>query len=586
MFDFTFLRDKSIDIRLSDGSPVNTADFEITKTINDNRLRVSVKNVSGSPRRIKEIALFAGKADIPAVTEFYGEGYHMLSQYRGNMLKSEVIGAYGDDKSFFHLPDNPFDRDLHVVYYLLHLNLNNEHLLLSFTSCHKFLGKFRFAQNYLEIVMDCENLVLNPGQAWDLEELAVFGGKNPAELFDRLAAAINRNHPPLKPVSAKIPTGWCSYYCVGQMNPQELYKNASAMAQRIPELEMIQIDAGLNTLDGDWMNWRFEDDLAAACKKVREAGVDAGGYCSPFIVDQNSRLCAEHKDWLIRDEDGNPTNRLCHKKDWYILDGTHPQARSYLKKIMRYMHDECGLRYFKLDFLSYGALSAGIHYDETKTSVEAFRMGMTAMLEEIANDSFVLACNAPFWPCLGLAHASRTTNDIFRDWKHVRGNALEQFYRNWQHQKLWINDPDCVVLEKLDIIRLKDGLPSKRPCTLTDDEFEFHKAFAVACGGMILSGDLLYEISGQNIDILKKMMEAMGEAALFDSTEFKIGRFKTKNLICLFNWDDIPQKYSVSLNAAGRQTVYDFWTNQTIGVFENIAVVEIPAHCGKVLAYK
>ncbi|MCL2879888.1 MAG: alpha-galactosidase, partial [Treponema sp.] len=559
MFDFSFFSDKPVHIRLSDGTVPGDGDFQIIKTGDNGKLRVSVKNVSGKPVCIKEIALCAGHADIPVDTEFYGEGYHMLSQYRGNMKTVQVIGMYGNDKDFFHLPDNPHDKDLHITYYLLDLEWKNQppeqnpppginplpgnctqsatpHTLLAFTSCYKFLGKFRFGVNCLEAVMDTEDLSLYPGQSWDMEELAVFTGADPHELYDALAAAINQNHPPM--ISAKIPTGWCSYYCVGSMSPQEIYKNAGAMAERIPELEMIQIDAGLNPCDGDWLTWRFDDDLKTACEKVRAKGVAAGGYCSPFLVDFKSKLFAEHRDWLIQDEEGNPTNRRSHKKDWCILDGTHPQARAFLKKIMRYMHDECGLRYFKLDFLAYGALPAGKHYDETKTSVEAFRMGMAAMLEEIAHDSFVLACNAPFWPCLGLAHANRSTNDIFRDWKHVGGNALEQFYRNWQHRKLWINDPDCILLEKLELVRMKNGAPSPRPSLLSDDEFEFHKAFAVASGGMILSGDLLYEISDRNIDTLKKMMSVMGEAAAFDSTLFEIGRFKTKNLICLFNWQD------------------------------------------------
>lgn len=247
------------------------------------------------------------------------------------------------------------------------------------------------------------------------------------------------------------------------------------------------------------------------------------------------------------------------------------------------MHDCCGLRYFKLDFLSYGALPAGVHYDNGKTSVEAFRMAMTAMIEEIADDSFILACNAPFWPCLGLAHANRTTNDIFRDWKHVRGNALEQFYRNWQHRKLWINDPDCVLLDKLDIVRLKDNAPVVRPCTLTIDEFEFHKAFIIACGGMVLSGDLLYEISGKNIDVLKKMMNAAGEAAVFDSRKFEIGRFRTKNLVCLFNWDDSEKMLAVPIN--GRQKITDFWTDVVLGEFSGKIEIRLAPHAGRVLKY-
>jgi len=575
-----------LEIRLTSGQPAACSDFAVTKiySAKGDRLRVNIKNISGKPQRINEIALIAGEAPIPADTTYYGEGYHMLCQYRGDMQNTEIIGAYGSDKKFFSLPDSPYDKDLQVAYYLLELTFaQGGHALLAFASCHKFLGKFRFGTGYIEAVMDAEDLLLQPGEAWDMEELVVFSGEKSSLLYDALANAINQNHLPMKYHEAgKIHTGWCSYYCVGIFEPEALYQNAEAMAKRIPELEMIQIDAGLNAKNGDWDCWKFDDDLAAACKKVREKGVIAGGYYSPFIVDKDSNLAKNHPDWLVKDEEGNPTNRRCYKKDWFILDGSHPEARQSLKKLIRYMYDECGLRYFKLDFLSYGALPAGRRYDETKTSIEAYRMGMKAMLEEVGDDSFVLACNAAFWPTLGLAHGNRSTNDIFRAWKQVRGNALEQFYRNWQHQKLWINDPDVIVLEKLDITRRGTaGSPSLRPSILTDDEFEFHKAFAIACGGMILSGDLLHQISDSNIEVLKKMMAVMGEAAVFDSTEFEIGRFATKDLLCLFNWQDEPKTLHVTLDKPA--CICDFWTGECLGHHVSSMEILLAAHGGRVL---
>ena len=586
MINSSYYHNKPCEIRLSDGSLGSSTDFLVTRLYptSGDKLRVNIKNISPEPKRIKEIAVVCGKADIPEDTKFYGEGYHMLTQYRGDMKNTERIGAYGTDKKFFSLPDNPHDKDLTLVYGLLELTFaTGGHTLFAFSSCHKFLGKFRFGTDYVEAVMDAEDLVLQPGEAWDMEELVIFSGNKSPKLYDELAKAINQNHPPMKyHIPGKIPTGWCSYYCVGIFEPEALYQNAEAMAKRIPELEMIQIDAGLNKKDGDWDRWRFDDDLAAACKKVRDKGVIAGGYYSPFIVDNDSETAKNHPDWLVKDESGQPTNRCSYKKSWFILDGSHPEARQHLKKLIRYMYDECGLRYYKLDFLSYGALPAGKRYDETKTSIEAYRMGIKAMLEEVGDDSFVLACNAPFWPTLGLAHGNRSTNDIFRAWKQVRGNALEQFYRNWQHQKLWVNDPDVVVLEKLDITRRgTGGSPNLRPSTLTDAEFEFHKAFAIACGGMILSGDLLHEISDKNIEILKKMIGAMGEAAVFDSTDFEIGRFETKDLICLFNWQDEPKTLSVPLE--GKYTISDFWTGEQLGIYENKLEIEMAVHGGRVL---
>ncbi|MCL2527133.1 MAG: alpha-galactosidase [Defluviitaleaceae bacterium] len=567
-----------INIRLTSGQAPGNNDFKVYKHICGNGMRVSIKNISGTAQRIKEVALFAG--DIPLrQAKVYGEGYHMLCQYRGNMSELEIVGAYGSDKSFFHLPDNPHDSTHNIVYYLLQLSQDKEHSLIAFASCHKFLGKFRFSPGYLEAVVDCEDILLQPGATWDMEELFVITGNEPSLLYKKLGAAINANHPPMKSSWNKIPTGWCSYYCVGTFAPEEIYKNAEAMAARIPQLEMIQIDAGLNTKNGDWNQWKFDDDLAAACRKVREKGVDVGGYYSPFVVDNDSLLAKNHPDWLVQDEDGKPTNRLCHKESWYILDGSHPEARANLKKLIRYMYDQCGLRYFKLDFLSYGALPAGCHYDETVTSVEAFRMGMKAILEEVGDDSFVLACNAPFWPVLGLCHGNRTTNDIFRAWKQVGGNALEQFYRNWQHLSLWINDPDVIVLEKQELIRTKNGQPSPRPSTLTDAEFEFHKAFAIACGGMILSGDLLYEISDANIETLKKMIGAMGEAAVFDDDTFEVGR--ARDLICLFNWDTSPKVIKALIH--DKAMVSDFFTDEALGTFEESINISLPPHGGKVL---
>lgn len=586
MINASFLEGKPVHVRLTDGALAGSDDVLITSVCSGGGLRVNIKNVSEKCLRVSEIALFAGEVDLPKETKFYGEGYHMLSQYRGDMENLEVIGAYGDDKSFFHLPDNRYDQDCHIAYYLLEFISGQERCLLAFSSCHKFLSKFRFKENYLECVLDAEGLCLHPGEAWDMEELVVYAGADFAALYRHLAASIARNHPllPLPPGIDPIPTGWCSYYCVGILSPEALYQNAEAMARRVPELSMIQIDAGLNPTDGDWLLPAFEDDLAAACEKVRSYGVKAGGYCSPFIVNMDSRLYAEHPEWLVRDEAGNPTSRRSHRPDWCILDGTHPGARAYLKRIARYLHDSCGLRYVKLDFLSYGALPAGRRYDETKTSVEAYRMGMRAILEEIGGDTFVLACNAPFWPTLGLAHGNRSTNDIFRDWKHVSGNALEQFYRNWQHQRLWANDPDCVLLEKLDIIRRKGGQPVVRPCTLTDDEFEFHKAFGVASGGMLLSGDLLEAITDRSIDALKRMMAARGEAAVFDDDTFEVGRFATKKLICLFNWADVEKSFMVRVDGTGR--LEDFWTDAELGVYDGGFSIRLPAHGGRVLRMK
>jgi len=301
-------------------------------------------------------------------------------------------------------------------------------------------------------------------------------------------------------------------------------------------------------------------------------------YQIPDYVD--SELAKNHPEWMVQ-ENGKPTSDYSHNPNWYILDGSHPGAVEYLRKIIRWMRDDCGLRYFKLDFLAYGALPVGERYDKNMSAVESYRAGMRAMIEEAGEDSFILACNSPFWPTLGLCHGQRVTNDILRQWKLVSGNARELFYRNWQHQNLWINDPDCVVLERIDITRSNGRV---RECTLTDAEFEFHKAFALCCGGMILSGDLLDSISEKSVDILKRLTDNMGEAAFFDSDDFTVGRFKEKPFICLFNWSG--EEREVSANIPGKKSAYDFFTDEYIAEFTDTITLTLPPHGARSLFIK
>ena len=60
-------------------------------------------------------------------------------------------------------------------------------------------------------------------------------------------------------------------------------------------------------------------------------------------------------------------------------------------------------------------------------------------------------------------------------------------------------------------------------CDLTDDEIEYHKAYIVASGGVVTSGDKLDDISEKNLDVLRRMMAAAGDAAVYDDDSFEIG---------------------------------------------------------------
>jgi len=580
-------------VRLSDCTNASDHDVVVEKTWTNRLLKTTVTNRSARPQRIKEVVLFSGDTPYDPETPFYGEGYQMLTQYGGTLSSPYHIGAYGTDWDFFRLPRTQFHENVWSVYNLLLLSPEKQgHQLLAFTSCRRFSGEIRFRGAYIEVVMDTEDLTLEPGGSWELEEFVFASGPDHSELLAELAGHLNRNHPRM--LYPEIPTGWFSYYCLRPMTANGFYENARAMKQRIPELKRIQIDGGYAVANGDFLipNPRLGADVRTISDGIRKSGMEAAGYLSPFIVEPGSRLRQEHPDWLVKDEEGNPYNGIGQKKkvpekQWYMLDGTHPEALDYLRSVVRTMHDEWGWRYFKMDFLQYGALP-GVRYDKNATRIEAFRRGIKAIADEVGHDSFLLGCNAPFWPLLGLAHGNRITNDIARDWKHVGGNAREQFPRNWQNDTLWYNDPDVIVLERVTFkSQTISGEIIEKTSVITDQEFEFHKAVILAAGGMIMSGDLIPSMSEKNIHVLKKLLPPTGKAAVFDDNSYTVGRIDLvdKQVICVFNFADEPQNFEFPLH--GSRRLYDFWTDEEFGEYKDtVQVPGLDGHCAKVLYYK
>jgi alpha-galactosidase len=267
-----------------------------------------------------------------------------------------------------------------------------------------------------------------------------------------------------------------------------------------------------------------------------------------------------------------------------MLDGTHPQVQAHLEEIFHSMRREWNCHYFKLDALMWGALHGGYHHNHSATRVEAYRRGMEAILRGAGSDSFILGCNAPVWPSLGLVHGMRISGDIARSWEVISSVARECFLRNWQHKRLWINDPDCVVLEnKPSSLIAPDGTKKTRP-PATPDEFLFHATAIYASGGMILAGDKMDSLPPEKQELLGKLLPPTGIAARFDDVTCQIGRiqFPDHLKLCLFNWNDEPYNFVVELS--GTYHISDYWTDEKLSPRNGqLHIAGVPAHSARLL---
>jgi alpha-galactosidase len=568
------IRDSAGHAILTDGSDPAKAGVKVIQQWDGNILRSKLVNTGKQAVQIKEVILFAGEHGLPGTTPFYAEGFQMLAQNGGTLGQPEDWGSFSD-YGHYKLPEPAGYRS---VYGMLVLHPTNEPaLLLGFTSCHRFVGRFDLAADRLRVVQDAENLQLAPDQTWQLEEFMVATNASTDELETELVGAIEENHP--HPLFRPEPTGWCSwYYYYERVTAQDIYTNLDFIAADLPSLKFIQIDDGYQPWMGDWLEPgnSFGGNVREVIKRIRQRDFEPAIWLAPFVASPESKLFHDHPDWFVQDSSGKPLRSDTvsfggwRQGPWYCLDGTNPGAQKYLEQVFRTMRKNWGCTYFKLDATFWGAIQGGRFHDPKATRVEAYRRGMAA-IHRGAGNAFILGCNHPLWPSFGLIDGSRSSMDIDRSWNTFAAIGKQSLRRNWQNGRLWWNDPDCVLLTG----------------KLPENEFMFHATLIYATGGMVLSGDDLTQLSHEHLAVLKKLLPPTGVAARFEDGRFDIGHILLpgREMIALFNWGDQPADRTIHLGA--KSEITDYWTGMDLGEHVgDYTIPKMPGHSARLLEIK
>ena len=570
-------------------SPMASDAFRVDATWNGNTCRLTLTNTSSDPLRPGDLTVFSTKMPFSADTKVYGEGFNILSQYGGTITDCHLIGSYSDYSHYkLYKPE-----DMNQVYNMAIFSPEGEApLLIGFSSCYRFNGCVRFTPDVLQVTLLCENATVAAGETIELEELYVEQGDRNT-LLRHFADAIAKHHP--KRDFPEIPTGWCSWLIYGpHVTAQNVYDNLNAIKAQNLDLKYIQIDDGFQAKWGDWFDFtdKFEGGVQKLCLDIKEKGFEPAIWLAPFVAEKTSKLFTEHPDWFVKDDNGAP---LCsgdvtyggwRHGPWYILDLTHPGAIGYVKHVFKVIHDEWQVKYFKLDAIVWASLPFGHRYDDTKTAVEAFKLGMQAILDTVGKDSLILGGNSPMWPSIGMVHAMRVTNDNTRKWNRFKGIANECFARNWQHNRFWINDPDTVLLKnkKVKIVN-PDGTITYNDGTVPDHEFAFNAAYTMASGGMVLSGDDVGGLDEPRIALLKKLLPPTRVAAEFDDDSFTTGKAvidETKTILYAFNFEE--EAKDVEWRIDGTAHVLDLFEDKDMGEHtDKIRYADLQPHSAKVL---
>jgi len=344
-----------------------------------------------------------------------------------------------------------------------------------------------------------------PGKELVLPELRIeLAGSIQAGLAQcaRSIAAEMKARAPQKPTCH-----WCSwYYLYHNLTEQILDDYLAGFAGINQELglETIQIDAGYFPAAGDWLEVTpfWPSGLEAAVKKIRKAGYRPGIWIGPYMVGNRSRLYREHPEWVLHAKNGKPIApwvQYNEPKTWgyrdeetYVLDVSHPDAMAYLANVFRVFRS-WGVEFFKTDFMLWGLQDSAevIRHRPGKTSVEYFRDLLEVIRKEIGEESYWLACIAPFAPFIGFADGMRIAGDVGASWEGgfgprnmIQESQGDQYFNNvW-----WHNDPDAILLRNFHI-------------HLSDREIKSLALWQGILGGVVCTSAPFHEIAKQRLDL-------------------------------------------------------------------------------------
>jgi alpha-galactosidase len=396
----------------------------------------------------------------------------------------------------------------------------------------------------------------------------------------------------------KIVSGWCSWYqYFGGVTEEQVLANLEFLTAHRKELpvDCVQVDDGYQAGIGDWLmsNEKFPRGMKWLAEQIHRHGFKAGLWLAPFLVGERSQLYREHPDWVVEYKPGKPyIAQIGWGQKCFALDLTRPQVIDWLHELFRTVCEDWGYDYVKIDFVYAGAVG-GIHHDPNVTRAQAYRRGIETIWQAVG-DSFVLGCGNPQGPSIGLVDGARVGPDVAPYWlpqddprdpdrtrlsaPSTLNSLRNTIARYWMHGRLWMNDPDCLLVRDFDT-------------ALSGDEVRALATVIAMSGGMVLDSDDLTRLSPERRRIISMLLPVYGKAALpLDLFESDLPRIleldcDTHRLRAALNWNDGPEEAPVAL-PEGEWHVYDVWRESYLGLASKQVTLEIPGRGCRLLGLR
>ena len=281
------------------------------------------------------------------------------------------------------------------------------------------------------------------------------------EEFGRISGAIA---PPL-PWKGGPPVGWLSFGAVPELRLEDVTRASDFLHDHLQSRGFSDARGRVCVnIDGNHFS---ADQLRKAAQHIHHNGQLAGFYLSPFAcwpwgdedplaqpVDQTGLTFSQI---VLRDDQGRP---IRIKEKAYALDVTHPATLGWIARQIQQAR-EMGFDYFKLDFLSTGAMEGRHHDPQIRSGMQAYNGAMRFIVKAIGPDKFISLSIAPMFPSQ-YGHSRRVSCDIYSQltdlhWPPFRNFGSTEYMLSCNTFLWWMagrvypfNDPDEIELSRFE----------------------------------------------------------------------------------------------------------------------------------------
>ncbi len=460
-------------------------------------------------------------------------------------------------------------------------------LLAGLLTLHRFWSSMRLSGDSLTFRFELEERELTPGEAYVMERFMFATDGDEYALLDGYADRVAKLNCAVP--AKEIPVGWCSWSCYfSDVNEEKLRRAADAQATYSRGYaNLIQIDDGWQkntSFCGDWYadERRFPSGLEATAQYVRDRGMTFGLWLAPLLLSEKTPAYEVMKDMSME--------ALTLREHYHPFNLGDPRFHEHLRRTFRRLVDDYGVGYFKIDFIA-----AAIRYFhgggdfvrfENGYCVELLRKCLQIIRDEVGEDVFLLSCGAQTLIGAGIFNGARMSADIIWGknkanptyWDIMKKCMSTVGRRYFYHNKVYMNDPDGLVLRDFD---RGDGFN----CTWSEAELW---AVAVAmAGGLVLSNDELENLSPARRALYERQLPPMGIAArpvdFFEvpyPTAYVLELTENVKFLSLYNLGDVMANRDFDLGRVGMAGAYvvDCLGGKRLGRLDTLHMENVNPH--------